>query len=1499
MSASAPAVAPTEPETAPPTPTSTRPQRALGYGLLAALAYIPVLGTATGRVAADTKQYFYLDPGRLLARAAYLWQGNTAFGTVTHENIGYLFPAGPYYWATERFLGLPAWVAQRIWLGSILFGAGLGVLFLLRTLHVRGPGVVIAAMAFMLSPYLLQYAARLSIQLVAWAALPWLVGIVVRALREGGWRYPAIFAIVVQLAGSVVATVLLFVLLAPMLWFVHAVWVSREVSLSKALRTAGKIVLLTVLASLWWVTGLSLQAGYGLNVLKYTETIKTVSTAGQAGELQRGLGYWFFYGGDKLGPWIEATLDYTTRRWLIVVSYGIPILALLSAAFIRWKHRIYFVALVLIGLTVAVGAHPYDDPSPVGALLKAFGEGSTVGLALRSVGRAGPLIVLGFAVLLGVGLNLVVRWLAAHHRLWIGIGACVAVGAVIIINLPALWNGTYYGKNLQRDEHIPTYWTQAIASLDKGSHNTRILELPGADFSAYRWGDTIEPITPGLTDRPYAARELIPFGSAPSADLLDALDGRLQVGLLQPSAVAPIARLMGVGDLVLRNDLQVDRFDLARPKNTWVLFNPTPSGLAAPKTFGHGLGPPLTFSLLDARALALPAGTPDPAPVVDFPVQSPRPIVRADASGPSVVVSGDGAGLVDLAQAGLLTGNELIQYSAAFAGDPAGLQRAASGNSVLVVTDSNRKRAERWDNVNYDVGYTERPGEQPLVKDTNDNQLVVFANQRENAQTVMEQRGVQVSATGYGALARYLPADRPARAFDGDVNTAWTVGQFAAVDGQRLRATLDHPITTGSVNLVQPLTGARDRYITRVRLRFADQHGNPVGADQTVDLGPTSRTTAGQTVSFPRRRFARLEIEIVKDNVGPQATYPHASGVGFAEIRLHDDAAPTRAVATDEVVRMPSDLVTSKAAQSTSHPLVYEMTRLRTVLAPPNTAEEEAALVRSFTVPTPRDFGLTGTARVALGATDAAIDQALGVPGAAAGGVTASATEHLTTTALARASSAIDGDPTTAWSTQVGDPVGQAIELQTPQPVTFDHLDLRLVADGRHSVPTQLRIDAGGQTRTVAVPPVSDQPGDNATVAAPVRFPALTGADVRVTIEAVRPVQTVEYYTDQPTTLPVAIAELGLPGVQRPALPGALAADCRTDLVTLDGAPVPVRVVGDPAGLAAGGTARVEACNPAGGAATPLHLGAGTHVLRATPGASTGLNLDGLVLASGSGGGAVALSAPVGTTAPAAAPAPRVNVTSSGETTIHARVAHPTGPFWLVLGQSFNDGWHATVNGHDLGPPQLVDGMSNGWRVQPTDGRPLAVTLTWTPQSRIWIALVISALTMVLCAALAIGRRPRGVAAAGPASLDRPLALGSPLLGDAVPLSRRTVVSTTIAVTLAAALLVTPWVGLVAGAALFVALVRPRLRWLLAIGAPVALAIAGAYVVIQQWRHMYPPVFEWPTFFDDVHAVAWLAVVLLAADALVEFLRARRRAGASSTGDPRSGQTSARTRGRR
>jgi len=48
-------------------------------------------------------------------------------------------------------------------------------------------------------------------------------------------------------------------------------------------------------------------------------------------------------------------------------------------------------------------------------------------------------------------------------------------------------------------------------------------------------------------------------------------------------------------------------------------------------------------------------------------------------------------------------------------------------------------------------------------------------------------------------------------------------------------------------------------------------------------------------------------------------------------------------------------------------------------------------------------------------------------------------------------------------------------------------------------------------------------------------------------------------------------------------------------------------------------------------------------------------------------------------------------------------------------------------------------------------------------------------------------------------------------------------------------------------------------------------------VFIEQWRYKYPSIFTWPTFFDAVHVVGWLAVILLTVDAVVEFLRTRQR----------------------
>jgi arabinofuranan 3-O-arabinosyltransferase len=150
-----------------------------------ALAFIPQLLAQPGVVDSDTKSYLYLDPGRFLRQSLSMWDPTNGLGTVTHEQIGYLWPMGPFFWAVHA-LGIPLWVGERLWVGAILFMAGTGVLALCRTMGVHGPGRLVAAFAFMLSPYFLQYVGRISVILLPYAALPWLIALAARSVRTRG-----------------------------------------------------------------------------------------------------------------------------------------------------------------------------------------------------------------------------------------------------------------------------------------------------------------------------------------------------------------------------------------------------------------------------------------------------------------------------------------------------------------------------------------------------------------------------------------------------------------------------------------------------------------------------------------------------------------------------------------------------------------------------------------------------------------------------------------------------------------------------------------------------------------------------------------------------------------------------------------------------------------------------------------------------------------------------------------------------------------------------------------------------------------------------------------------------------------------------------------------------------------------------------------------------------------------------------------------------------------
>ena len=116
----------------------------------------------------------------------------------------------------------------------------------------------------------------------------------------------------------------------------------------------------------------------------------------------------------------------------------------------------------------------------------------------------------------------------------------------------------------------------------------------------------------------------------------------------------------------------------------------------------------------------------------------------------------------------------------------------------------------------------------------------------------------------------------------------WQVGGFAPVNGEKLNLTFGKTQTTDHVRLVQPLTGVRNRWLTKVALHFDD--GPPV----LETLDPASRTLAGQVLTFPRRSFKKLTVEVV----APTATTSrYFSGTGRSA-SPSSTWAPTRPTST-------------------------------------------------------------------------------------------------------------------------------------------------------------------------------------------------------------------------------------------------------------------------------------------------------------------------------------------------------------------------------------------------------------------------------------------------------------------------------------------------------------------------------------------------------------------------------------------------------------------------
>jgi len=714
--------------------------------LLAVAAYALAFAQRPGELVADTKIDLHTDSLGFLADAAAAWAPSGGLGQVqAGQYAGYLWPMGPFH-ALGDLIGLAPWVVHRLWLGTLLALAAWGTVRLLDALHDRPRGVpaLVAGALAIANPYVVVFANRTSVTLLAYALLPWLLLCVQRGLRDPrGWWWPAVLALLVtSLGGGVNAAVAGWALLGPALLIVYEA-AFGEIAWRDAGRFLVRALPLTVLASAWWIAPILVQIGYGVDFLPFTEPAGAIWTSTSMSESLRLMGFWVTYlgvgYGDQLGPAFDTAPTLLGSPGPIVASFAIPGLALAGFAWTRrWRYGPFFAGLALLALLVMFTGFP--DGAPLRRALHWSYDRVELVQFLRTTYKVGPLLALALACLAGVAAGAL--WERLRGRVAWTVAASVVAAALVAGWAWPLLDGRAVDGQISFDA-VPADWERAAAAVDDElPRGTRALVLPGQVFPFYRWGGTQDALLPALTDRPVAVRGVVPYADLRAADLLWGTDALIQQQRVLPGQLGPLIRLMGAGQVISASDDDRDRSGAVDPRLAEAQLQ-RGADLSSPGRF---------FGAVRAR-----------------PVTGSPGLVRVQPLRAPLVVDGSAATLAGLSALDALPRERAILYAADQA--PAALRRAARGGAEIVVGDSNRRRVILPSQPRQAEGAT-------LAADADVPRdgavLNPFADRGVDAQTVAVYDGAAALTAPFSPSFVQFPEYRPYAAFDGDPATWWS-----------------------------------------------------------------------------------------------------------------------------------------------------------------------------------------------------------------------------------------------------------------------------------------------------------------------------------------------------------------------------------------------------------------------------------------------------------------------------------------------------------------------------------------------------------------------------------------------------------------------------------------------------------------------------------------------------------------------------------------------------
>jgi hypothetical protein len=1272
-------------------------------------AFVLALIQRPGKLVVDSRIELTVDPALFLHRVGALWSPTTDLGHIqSGQFVGYLFPMAPWF-AGGKALGLSMWLAERLWMGALLAIAAWGAVRVMDVLYSeeRGAAHFVAGLVFAVNPYVVSFASRATVALLAHAALPWLIVAAHRGLGDSTrrWRWPAVTGIALACAGGGVNAALLpWVVAAPIGLVLYEWLILRARTRGDVWAFGWRAALCALLGSMWWIVPVALQSSYGADFLSFIEQPQTIWATPSMSESLRLLGYWIFYFWTGYGgppqPLYESASTYLFDVPVLIATFAVPLVALGGLRWLRpWRFAPYFLGLALFALVfMAIG---FPEGKPLERTLDWVYYNVPALQSLRTTYKAAPVLALALGCLGGASARLLitalrnVRW--PRPRL-VGLVAVLLLLAAI----PVLYGFPFFtgvGTDARRAYSIPAYWPQALRDANRTTpEGRRLMILPGQLYAWYRWGETGSAIAPAISKRPVLVRDVLRYADPRASQLLATVDDLVQQGRLVSGQLLPLLRLMAVGQVLVPTDGRIDQSGETSPATVArTLGNGTFAVNRAAQSYG-AKSPFLPATGLGGPATQLPA-------LRRYPVPGAGPgIVRFHGASRPTLLDGDADGVAALAAVGLLDPNRALFY----AGDLDQRQTAdhVRQGAELVLSDSNRRRVVSGVRVTEDQGPTLGPND-PIPSSLPSYDL--FSRRGSPDQTVADYDNLRYLRSPNSISFTLLPQYRPYAAFDGRLDTPWLVGTTDPHKGP-LNVALSRPHFVDSIR-VHPHED---------RLGYPDRLGVTVngGNERVLD------TERGWNTIPIHAVLRTLRLRVVR-----MAPPPFTGSGGLDEVQipgLHVQESlrlPTRLTAQTRPLDLTHNAI-SVVLQRTTADFPFQAGNNVTDAQVQNRVEAvdpEPGLRRRVDLPVARAFGLSGWASVAPGTPDRLIDGLVGM----SRDWRFEGSSRFEGVPGNRASSAFDGDPLSAWVADSSSARQPWIEWSAPRRFRLSRFKL-VRGSPAYAFPDVVRVRTPGHVPELA--------GVGADGTVQLRRPVITSS---VRLDLVRDLDPAGPETGRLLSA-VAIGEIRVPGLNPPRArrSGSLNASCGALRAVGRQAFADLAVGGSVADLDAGRPLRMRGC----GRSDQLQLPAGETLMDIPPGPL--FRPDYVRLSS-------AAPAPLD---PAAGGGRVLDQGSSGEGSRDGARLALSGPGWLVLGESYSSGWSASCTDrsgkdHELGNAVPIDGFANGWRVEA--GCTVA-SFGFAPQSSADLSYLVSLLAfLAMLLVVALGwlrgrrRRPR------------------------------------------------------------------------------------------------------------------------------------------------------------